>query len=146
MRIGNLKVEEGKPIDYSDPYAFDPKRHPSLLVRTQKPFNAEAPKEILSEYITPNDLFYVRNHLPVPNVNPEDYVLEVGGEGLPTVKLTLEDLKKLPAVTVTATIQCAGQRRNELKAVKPGMTSLYFFFWWHFFLGKNCFVKFLRDE
>lgn len=120
LRIGNLKVEEGKEIDYSDPYALDPKRHPSLLVRTQKPFNAEAPKQILSEFITPNDLFYVRNHLPVPDIKPEEYFLEVGGEGVEPIKLSLEDLKKLPQVTVAATIQCAGQRRNDLKTIKPG--------------------------
>eukprot|EP01127_Copromyxa_protea_P009923 TRINITY_DN237_c0_g1_i1.p1 TRINITY_DN237_c0_g1~~TRINITY_DN237_c0_g1_i1.p1 ORF type:complete len:543 (-),score=130.22 TRINITY_DN237_c0_g1_i1:182-1810(-) len=119
MRIGNLKLEAGKVIDDSDPYAHDPSRHPSLLVRTNKPFNAEAPNVILNEYITPNDLFYVRNHLPVPDVDPKEYVLEVSGEGLPTIKLTLEDLKKLPQYTVAATIQCAGQRRNELKAIKP---------------------------
>lgn len=40
------------------------------------------------------------------------------------MNLTLEDLKKLPQVTVTATIQCAGQRRNDLKAIKPGMLAI----------------------
>ena len=28
-------------------------------------------------FLTPNELFYVRNHLPVPLVEPQDYVLKV---------------------------------------------------------------------
>ena len=49
-------------------------------MRSAKPFNAETPKEILGEQLfTPNELFYVRNHLPVPHVKPEDYQLEIKG-------------------------------------------------------------------
>jgi sulfite oxidase len=50
--------------------------------------------------------------------------LEITSENLPEpIRLTLEDLKKFPKYEVEATIQCAGNRRNEMhnyKAVKGG--------------------------
>ncbi len=59
---------------YGDPYANEPKRHGALIVRSQQPFNAETPVEFLSQAkLTPNDLFYVRNHLPVPKVDSESW-------------------------------------------------------------------------
>lgn len=126
MRIGNIAREDrdnisppGPPKD--GPYANDPLRSPILKVNTQTPFNAETPPVLLAEnYITPNDIFFVRNHLPVPRVKPELYSLEVKGEGVKEpIVLTLEDLKtKFPKHSVTTTIQCAGNRRVELNQVK----------------------------
>jgi len=72
----------------ADPYAGDPARHRALVVRSQKPFNAETPAAILGEQLqTPNELFYVRHHLPVPHVKPEEYRLEVKGAPVATVDL-----------------------------------------------------------
>jgi len=119
-RIGDLEggaVDEGS---VGDPYAEEPDRHPALLVRSQKPFNAETPRVLLGEQLnTPNDLFYVRHHLPVPHISAEDYRLHVEGEGVRAVTLTLEDLKtKFKRHTVAAAMQCTGNRRHELKMVK----------------------------
>lgn len=51
------------------------------LSRSDKPFNAETPRVLLGEQInTPNELFYVRHHLPVPHIKAEDYRLSVEGE------------------------------------------------------------------
>ncbi|XP_035242614.1 sulfite oxidase, mitochondrial [Anguilla anguilla] len=104
----------------SDPYSGDPPRHPALRVNSQKPFNAEPPSEILSEnFITPTAFFFKRNHLPVPEVDPATYRLEV--EGLPNgpLSLSLDELKtRFPKHTVTATLQCAGNRRSEMNRVK----------------------------
>jgi sulfite oxidase len=79
-RIGNLKRDASKAnSNANDPFKNDPKRHPLLKVLTLKPFNAETPKEFAVEnMITPNDLHFVRNHLPVPIVDVEKFQLEVG--------------------------------------------------------------------
>lgn len=37
------------------------------IMRSKEPMVLECPFELLSE-ITPNDLFYVRNHFPPPNI------------------------------------------------------------------------------
>ena len=56
-RVGNLaKGEETLAMagNAEDPYGNEPRRHPVLQVRNQKPFNAEPPPALLVEnYITP---------------------------------------------------------------------------------------------
>nr|XP_020448909.1 sulfite oxidase, mitochondrial isoform X2 [Monopterus albus] len=122
-KVGELSADDLKKqqtVESSDPYALDPKRHPMLHTNSLKPFNAEPPPEILTDsYITPSAFFFKRNHLPVPQVDPASYQLVV--EGLPggVLKLSLEELKtKFPKHTVTATLQCAGNRRSEMNKVK----------------------------
>ena len=44
--------------------------------------------------ITPNDIFFVRNHLPVPDIDENTYELEITGEGIDTIKLSLEVRKQ----------------------------------------------------
>ena len=57
-----------------DPYKDEPTRNPLLIVHGAKPFNAEPPLDILERYyLTPNEVFFVRNHLPVPKIDPEKY-------------------------------------------------------------------------
>ncbi|CAK0769681.1 hypothetical protein CVIRNUC_003692 [Coccomyxa viridis] len=117
-RIGNLVG--GAQQTYGDPYANEPKRHGALIVRSQQPFNAETPVEFLSQAkLTPNDLFYVRNHLPVPKVDSESWKVSVKGEGMRQVELSLEDLEsKFKKHTVTCTLQCTGNRRDMFNGVK----------------------------
>lgn len=126
LRIGNIdpadrakKQAENQKAE--GPYANDPKRTPILKVNTNEPFNAETPTILLdNEFLTPNKLFFVRNHLPVPVVDANKFVLEVHMANTEPIRLTLEDLKtKFKHYTVTATIQCAGNRRIELAKIKP---------------------------
>mmetsp|Transcript_29351 Transcript_29351/g.113699 ORF Transcript_29351/g.113699 Transcript_29351/m.113699 type:complete len:550 (-) Transcript_29351:714-2363(-) len=122
LRVGNLKASDKETLaqkDESDPYANDPARSPLLTVRSHKPFNAEPPLELLDSEITPNDLFYVRNHLPVPKIEAKDYKLEIVHRDGRTSELTLDDLEnKFKPHDVTATIMCAGNRRNEMDSIK----------------------------
>lgn len=124
-KVGELRAEDQKKqqsVNASDPFASDPERHPVLHINSLKPFNAEPPPEILSEsYITPSVFFFKRNHLPVPHIDPSTYQLKVEVEGLPGegLSLSLDDLKtRFPKYTVTATLQCAGNRRSDMNKVK----------------------------
>jgi sulfite oxidase len=114
-RIGNL---EGGAVPVGNPYENQPTdRHPSLGVRSQEPMNAETPLELLAEsLLTPNDIFYIRNHLPVPMaLRREDYAVQVGGDGLKSLCLSVDELKKnFKQHTIVATIQCTGNRRKDL--------------------------------
>ncbi|XP_052425254.1 sulfite oxidase, mitochondrial isoform X2 [Carassius gibelio] len=111
------KQESANPLD---PYSAEPTRHPALQINSLKPFNAEPPASILSDnYITPSVIFFKRNHLPVPRVDPEAYRLEIEGLSGGVVSLSLSELKsRFPKHTITATLQCAGNRRSEMNAVK----------------------------
>ncbi|XP_037078135.1 sulfite oxidase, mitochondrial-like [Pollicipes pollicipes] len=122
-RIGNVRPDEvgsHRAGMTDDPWAAEPRRHPALRPSARTPFNAEPPPALLADnFLTPNDLFYVRNHLPVPTVEPATYELEVDGLGVRGLSLSLDQLKKnFKPVTVTATIMCAGNRRSEMSAVK----------------------------
>ncbi|XP_076805303.1 sulfite oxidase-like [Clavelina lepadiformis] len=114
-RIGKLSRRDQKAINLNDPFANEPFRLPVLRINSQKPFNAEPPLEVLTDsFITPNELFYVRNHLPVPDFDLENFKLEVlvGGRKL---ALSVDEIKKkYKPVTITTTIQCAGNRRQEM--------------------------------
>ncbi|PFH62659.1 hypothetical protein XA68_12530 [Ophiocordyceps unilateralis] len=94
--VDQVDLVSGRPAQeqIEDPFAQDPARHPALIVRTAKPCNAETPSDALAaQYLTPNDLFYVRNH----------------------IQYTLNDLKtKFPSRKVTAVLQCSGNRRRHM--------------------------------
>ena len=89
-----------------------------MLVHSEEPLNAETPRDELGAPITPAERFYVRNHGPVPDV---DGSIEIGGLAEPRA-LTLADLQELPRQELVATLQCAGNRREGLMAVRdiPG--------------------------
>ena len=77
-RVGNLSPEEAelasKSIAFGDMFENDPIRHPDVLHCTEKPFNGEPRIELLvKDFITPNEIFYVRNHLAVPDLDPKEY-------------------------------------------------------------------------
>eukprot|EP00095_Tigriopus_kingsejongensis_P002338 snap_masked-scaffold868_size86715-processed-gene-0.6 protein:Tk02338 transcript:snap_masked-scaffold868_size86715-processed-gene-0.6-mRNA-1 annotation:"probable sulfite mitochondrial" len=124
FRIGNLDeqdfLDQAKAPDAHDPFANEPKRHPALKPSSQKPFNAETPLEFLMEnFYTPNEMFFVRSHLPTPEIEGDQYELEVSGLGVHDKVFTLKDLKAFPKHTITSVIQCGGNRRSEMNAVKP---------------------------
>ncbi|CAN8069172.1 unnamed protein product [Agarophyton chilense] len=102
-------------------YAGEPLRSPRLIVRSDRPFTAETPPDALVHTaITPNELFYVRNHMAVPHIDPDDYELVIEGvDGEVLAELSLDDLKnKFSKHSVTTALQCAGNRRTELDAVR----------------------------
>ncbi|XP_039283083.1 sulfite oxidase, mitochondrial, partial [Nilaparvata lugens] len=120
-RIGNLSMEESleSTRDMEDPYGLEPKRHPSLKINSHKPFNAEPPPSLLADsFITPVELFYVRNHLPVPVVDVSAWRLTIEGVGFKSIELSMDQIKKFPKHTVTTSIQCAGNRRSEMSKIK----------------------------
>ncbi len=99
-------------------------KHASLIVREEQPFNAGSPPElILKNYVTPSDLFFVRNHAAVPEVDASVYRLTIDGMTRRPLTLSLDELRGgFRKRTITATLQCAGNRRSELAALEaiPG--------------------------
>jgi len=95
-------------------------KDPRLLVRQESPFNAgPPPAEMRRNFLTPRGLFFVRNHGNVPEIDPRGFRLVVKGDVRRPLVLALGDLGGFPRHEVTATIQCAGNRRSELAATKP---------------------------
>lgn len=96
-------------------------KDPELIVHTANPLNAEPPLDRLRQnFITPPALFYVRNHGETPPIDPAQYRLSVGGMVARALELTLDRmLNDFPRRTVMATLQCAGNRREQLIEVAP---------------------------
>ncbi|WP_428951432.1 sulfite oxidase [Streptomyces sp. cg35] len=63
---------------------------------------------------TPVSHFFVRNHTSTPQLDAKKWELSVWGSGLagPGRTFTLADLKRLPAVTRSSFIECAGNGRS----------------------------------
>ena len=124
MKIGRLHPDDciaiDAKVDDSDPYKNDPELSPILHVISQKPINAEAPPNLLSDsWITSDSLWFVRNHHPVPNVDINSYRLTISGLGIDgkdkKLSFTLDDLKtKFTKHEVITSIQCGGNRRQEM--------------------------------
>jgi DMSO/TMAO reductase YedYZ molybdopterin-dependent catalytic subunit len=62
-------------------------------------------------WLTPNHLFFVRCHLPVPELEPADYRLEVTGRVRTPLSLTLAELRGLAGAERTCVLECAGNGR-----------------------------------
>jgi len=62
-------------------------------------------------WITRNDRFFVRSHLPPPTIDLDRYRLEVSGLVRKPLSLTLDELKSLPGTEATCTLECAGNGR-----------------------------------
>ena len=73
-----------------------------------------------NELVTPVDQFFTRSHGPVPEIDPDTWRLEVGGLVGRSRRFSLRELRRdLPERHVTATIVCAGLRRNEFLSLGP---------------------------
>jgi sulfite oxidase len=95
-----------------------------LIVHEHEPFNAETPRAALAEGpLTATDAFYVRGHGAVPAIDPVAWRLRVRGLVERELDLSLTTLREaFREREVTATLQCAGNRRAGLIAVReiPG--------------------------
>ena len=95
-----------------------------LIVHEAEPFNAETGLAALTEGpLTATEAFYVRGHAAVPKIDPALWRLRVDGAVERELNLSLATLREaLPEREVTATLQCAGNRRAGLMAVReiPG--------------------------
>tara|TARA_B100001769_G_C22094410_1_gene590342 strand:+ start:603 stop:2066 length:1464 start_codon:yes stop_codon:yes gene_type:complete len=123
MKIGIIDDYDPKKYsNFKDPYINDPQRDQDLIFHSITPCNAEVPlDELGNNWITPNHLWYVRNHNPVPEIDIEKYRLELNGFSPHPLEITMDNIKKFESKIITTTIQCGGNRRKELNSVKKTM-------------------------
>jgi sulfite dehydrogenase len=103
------------PIGNGDrPLVKYPQKRP-MIGLTQRPPQLETPFSIFNGGpITPNNAFFVRYHLAgVPlDIDPDKFTLEIKGKVDHPLKLSLKDIRKLPAVELVAVNQCSGNSRG----------------------------------
>src|SRR3954453_18566793 len=92
-----------------------------MITRETTPLNLEMPFSSLRDFITPNDRFYVRGHFPIPEIEAETWRLKVEGEIARPMELSYDELREMPAQTITATMECAGNGRSFLEPKVKGV-------------------------
>lgn len=73
--------------------------------------NRGMPLEGLGYPITPTGMHYILVHYDIPAVDSSSWRLNVGGQVRKVLSLALEDIMKRPKVTLTVTMECAGNGR-----------------------------------
>jgi sulfite dehydrogenase (cytochrome) subunit A len=91
-----------------------PQKRP-MIGLTERPPQLETPFSTFNDGpITPNNAFFVRYHLAgVPlDIDPDKFSLEIKGKVDHPLQLSLKEIRKLPAVELTAVNQCSGNSRG----------------------------------
>lgn len=91
-----------------------------LLVHQRVPHNAEGRlPDLVTDWVTPIEHFYVRSHAPVPDVDVETFRVRVEGMVENELTLSIDELvERFEPVETVATLTCAGNRRAEYNAIK----------------------------
>src|SRR6202011_1438630 len=82
-----------------------------MIIRQKEPKNLEAPFDQIDSYLTPNELFYIRSHFPIPNLDRASYQLRIDGAVRRPLALSYEELRSMRSETRVATLECAGNSR-----------------------------------
>ncbi|NIG55956.1 sulfite dehydrogenase [Chitinophaga sp. Cy-1792] len=124
----------------NDPATADPTKTPGApvgKVGTRSPYeqlqkkasdiSARAPLQDFYGIITPSDLHFERSHNGVPAIHPDKYELLIHGMVERPMVFTLRDLKRFPALSRIAFIECSGNFRTGKETMTPqeicGLTS-----------------------
>jgi DMSO/TMAO reductase YedYZ molybdopterin-dependent catalytic subunit len=91
-----------------------------LIIRQKDPNNLEMPFDQLDDFITPSELFYIRSHFLVPELNVASYRLSIRGAVRRELSLSYADIRAMPSRTCIATLECAGNGRVFLVPPAPG--------------------------
>jgi DMSO/TMAO reductase YedYZ molybdopterin-dependent catalytic subunit len=92
-----------------------------MILHNDRPEDLEMPNQYFDQWITPVDKFFVRQHLPRPEVDPAAFRLTVNGLVSKPLDLKIEDLRKLPQHKLVATLECTGNGRGFYRPRVPGI-------------------------
>lgn len=84
------------------------------------PQNLATPLQYFDRLLTPNSVFFVRSHFGPPALDPSRQLVIDGMVEKP-LTLSVDELRRLPAASVTAVLQCAGNGRALHAPRVPGV-------------------------
>lgn len=96
-------------IENSELFTTDANFRPHEVVLAFR--NRGMPLEGLRYSITPTGMHYLLIHFDIPYVDARSWQLQINGRVSKPMMLTLEDIKRRPAVTLPVTMECAGNGR-----------------------------------
>ena len=127
VALGGSVLEAGEtthPVDDRQitSIAFPEKR--PMIMYSDRPPLLESPREVFTSALTPNDLFFVRWHMPMipSHINTSSFRVKIDGEVDKEIELSLKDLKtKFKQVELTAVLQCGGNSRSAFHPTASGI-------------------------
>ena len=90
-----------------------------LVTIEHEPIIGETPQATLQSWLTPNPLFYIRNHYTTPECGSQ-WELTVDGNVDDELSFALDDFRRFPIQTLPITLECAGNNRSDLEPQVPG--------------------------
>jgi sulfite oxidase len=93
---------------------------PDFVFHQTVPPNGGPPlKRLIEEFVTAKADFFLRTHGEIPELDLSTYRLTVAGLNRETYQFSLKELvERFPLNEITATLQCAGNRRCSAAAIK----------------------------
>jgi DMSO/TMAO reductase YedYZ molybdopterin-dependent catalytic subunit len=93
-----------------------------MLVHNDRPEDLETPVSYFDSWLTPNDAFFVRQHLPRPGkIDASSFRLTLSGRVNKEMQVSLADLRNLPQHKVAAVLECTGNGRGFFQPRVPGV-------------------------
>ncbi|QKT04675.1 sulfite oxidase [Ectothiorhodospiraceae bacterium 2226] len=87
-----------------------------ITVHNERPLNAEFGAHELADEITPINRHFIRNNGLIPQrafqQDLQGWALEIDGEVNQPLKLTMEQIRNMPARTIQASLECGGNGRS----------------------------------
>ncbi|MDE2572773.1 MAG: molybdopterin-dependent oxidoreductase [bacterium] len=103
------------PYGSPSPHEKGVMRVPTELTPTKLSSWDFTPLQDLQGIITPNGLFFERNHSGVPSIDPREHRLMIHGMVDGPRIFTMNDLKRYPSVSVVHFLECSGNGLTEWK-------------------------------
>jgi sulfite oxidase len=95
-------------------------KSPDFVFHQEVPPNGGPPlNRLVEEFVTGEPDFFLRTHGDIPELNLSTYLLTVAGLTSKTYQFSVKELfERFPPKEITATLQCAGNRRCSAAAIK----------------------------
>jgi sulfane dehydrogenase subunit SoxC len=115
LEIPTWTKQQGMPtgtLRYGLPSSYE-KHVVRTISESAQPSRGYTPLQELHSIITPNGLFFQRNHAGIPDIDPHQHRLVIHGMVEKATMFTMEDILRLPAVSKFYFLECAGNTQKE---------------------------------
>lgn len=86
---------------------------PTLTTISLNPEIQGTPIHFIDDWITPEELFFLRNHFDYPPTTQASYTLTIDGLVNNPGILLYQQLMQMPSKTIVLPLECSGNKRNE---------------------------------
>ena len=93
----------------------------AMILHNDRPEDLETPLAYFDQWQTPNDVFFVRQHLPRPAIQESDFRVSLSGRTEKQIQLSLDDIRRLPQHKLPAVLECTGNGRGFYQPKVPGI-------------------------